>query len=113
MTQNRAQLVRAYILSAIVVLVAALGSFMNFETASVKLSVPPQKLVATATLTGGQTSGDLKTQHIEATVTEAQGGTASTVLVVPTFATGRVVFSCAGCGSSVIVEVQTGTLAFG
>ncbi|HEY8633629.1 MAG TPA: baseplate J/gp47 family protein [Candidatus Dormibacteraeota bacterium] len=110
MIQDRAQLIRAYILSAVVVLIAALGSFMNMETATVKLSVPPQKLVATATLTGGQTSGDLKTQHIEATVTEAQGGTASTVLVVPTFATGRVVFSCAGCGSSVIVEVQTGTL---
>jgi baseplate J-like protein len=110
MTQNRAQLVRAYILSAIVVLVAALGSFMNVETASVMLSVPPQKLVATATLTGGTTGGDLKTQRIQATVTEAQGGTASTILVGPTFATGRVVFSCAACGSTDRVEVQAGTI---
>jgi hypothetical protein len=110
MIQNRAQLMRACILSAIVVLVAALGSFMNMETATVELSVPPQKLVAAATLTGGQTGGDLKTQHLEATVTEAQGGTASTELVGPTFATGRVVFSCPACASSVKVEVQAGTL---
>ncbi|MEA2655169.1 MAG: hypothetical protein QOI23_534, partial [Chloroflexota bacterium] len=110
MTQNRAQLVRAYILSAVVVLVAVLGSFMNLESATVKLSVPPQKLVATATLTGGQTSGDLKTQHISATVTEAQGGTAGTMLVGPTFATGKVVFSCPACASTARVEVQAGTL---
>ncbi len=110
MTQNRTQLIRAYILSVVVVLVAVLGSLLYMETASVKLSVPPQKLVANVTLSGGQTGADLKTQHIEATVKATQGGTASVVQVGPTFATGRVVFSCTHCASGVRVQVAEGTL---
>jgi Baseplate J-like protein len=86
-------MVSAYILSAVVVLVAALGSLIYSENATVKLSVPPQKLVATAQFSAGQTSGDLKTQHIGATVTQALAGTAMTVLVDATYATGNVVFS--------------------
>ena len=103
---QRTQLIRAYILSAIVVLAAVLGSLLYMETASVTLSVPPQKLVATATLSGGQTSGDLKTQRIDATVTQAQGGTAGQVQVGPTFATGKVTFSCTSCN----LTVDAGTL---
>jgi len=60
MAQNQTQLIRGIILSAIVVLAAALGSLLYAETATVKLSVPPQKLGATATLSGSQTGGDLK-----------------------------------------------------
>ena len=107
MSQNRTELVRAYILSAIVALVAALGSLLYVETASVKLSVPPERLVANVTLTGGQTSGDLRTQRIQATVTESRTGAASIVLVGPTFATGRVVFSCTGCMN---VTIDAGTI---
>jgi hypothetical protein len=110
MTQNRTQLIRAYILSAVVVLVAVLGSLLYMETASVKLSVPPQKLVANVTLSGGQTGADLKTQHIEATVKATQGGTASVVQVGPTFASGRVVFSCTRCASGTRVQIAEGTL---
>lgn len=95
MVQNRRQLVSAYILSAVTVAVAALGSLMLTETASVKLTVPPQKLVADATLSGSQTGGDLKTQHIEAAVTETQDATATTVSVAAKYAAGEVVFSCA------------------
>jgi hypothetical protein len=102
MSQNRTELVRAYILSAVVALVAALGSLLYVETASVKLSVPPARLVANVTLTGGQTSGDLKTQRIQATVTETRTGSASIVLVAPSFATGRVVFSCTRCSTTTI-----------
>ena len=103
---ERTQLIRAYILSVVVVLAAVLGSLLYFETASVKLSIPPEKLVANVTLSGGPTGGDLKTQRIQATVTEAQGGTASTGLVGPTFATGKVTFSCTSCN----LTVDAGTL---
>jgi hypothetical protein len=92
MAQNQTQLIRGIILSAIVVLVAALGSLVYAETATVKLSVPPQKLGATATLSGSQTGGDLKTQHIDATATKSLDGTAMTVFIEPKFATGQVVF---------------------
>jgi hypothetical protein len=103
-------MIRAYILSVVVVLVAALGSLLYMETAAVTLSVPPQKLVANVTLSGGQAGADLKTQHIEVTVTRAQSGTASVVQVGPTFATGRVMFSCTRCASGVKVRVTEGTL---
>jgi hypothetical protein len=92
MGQNQTQLIRGIILSAVVVLVAALGSLLYAETATVKLSVPPQKLGATATLSGSQTGGDLKTQHIEATATKSLDGNAMTVFIEPKYATGQVVF---------------------
>jgi hypothetical protein len=110
MIQDRTQLVRAYILSVVVVLVAVLGSLLYMETASVTLSVPPQRLEANVTLSGGQAGADLNTQHIQATVTETQAGTASAVQVGPTFATGKVVFSCTRCASGVTVQVTEGTL---
>jgi hypothetical protein len=112
MAQNQTQLIRGIILSAVVVLVAALGSLLYAETATVKLSVPPQKLGATATLSGCQTGGDLKTQHIDATASKSLGGTATTVFIEPKFATGRVVFkySCkTNCATSRFA-VSAGTL---
>jgi hypothetical protein len=107
---NRSQLVSAYILSAVTVAVAALGSLMLTETASVKLTVPPQKLVAGATLSGSQTGGDLKTQHIEAAVTDTQVGTATTVSVAAKYAVGEVVFSCATSECPSTLTVPSGTL---
>ena len=110
MTPNRNQMVTAYILSATVVLVAALGSLLYTETAAVKLEVPPQKLAAAATLTGSPTSNDLKTQQIQVTVTEVQVGTPTTVQVAATYATGQVVFSCPSPGCTGPVTVESGTL---
>ena len=110
MAQNQRQLIRAYILSVAVVLVAVLGSLLLTETASVKLSVPPQKLVATATLVGSQSGGDLKTQHIQAAVTQSLGGPATAVFVGPTNATGNVVFSCATKACPATVTIPLGTL---
>ena len=109
MGQNR-QLIPAILLSAVVVVVAVLGSFVYAETASVKVSVPPQKLVATTKLSSGQGSGDLRTQHIDATVTEAESGTASTVFVAATFASGSVVFTCSTSSCPAQFTVAAGTL---
>lgn len=88
MVPDRTQMVRAYILSALVVLVAAGASLLYMETASVKVSVPEQSLGTQVTLTS------LPTQRIQANITESQQGTASTVQISPTYASGQVVFSC-------------------
>jgi hypothetical protein len=108
--QNRRQLVPALLLSAVAVLVAALGSLMLMETASVKLTVPPQKLVATATLSGRQTGGDLKTQHLDATVNDSYVGTPAAVSVPAKYAVGDVVFSCPTNECPSTYTVPTGTL---
>jgi hypothetical protein len=108
--QDRRQLVSALLLSAVAVLVAALGSLMLMEHASVTLTVPPQKLVATATLSGSQTSGDLKTQHLDAKVTDSQVGTATTVSVPAKYAVGDVVFSCPTSECPSTYTVSSGTL---
>jgi hypothetical protein len=112
MAQNQTQLIRGIILSAVVVLVAALGSLLYAETASVKLSVPPQKLGATATLSGSQTGGDLKTQHIDATATKSLDGTAMTVFIEPKYAMGNVVFkySCKTNCQTRPITISAGTL---
>jgi hypothetical protein len=101
---------RAYILSVAVVLVAVLGSLLFTETASVKLSVPPQKLVANASLLGSQTGGDLKTQHVEASVTQHLGGPATAVFVAPIYASGSVVFSCSTKECPATLTIPLGTL---
>jgi hypothetical protein len=112
MVQNQTQLVRGFILSAAVVLVAALGSLLYAESATVRLTVLPQKVGATATLTGSQTGGDLKTQHIDAVATQSLNGTPMTVFVEPTFATGLVVFTCKSttCRSGGATTLSAGTL---
>ena len=87
-------MVAAYVLSAACVLVAGLGSLAYLETASVKVSVPPKRLEADVTLNGGVGLGhDLATQHVDATVTESLQGTASTVQISATSATGQVLFT--------------------
>lgn len=97
-------MVRAYLLSATVVLVAAGGSLIVTESASVKVSVPAQSVGAFATLS------NLATQRIAANITESQQGTASTVQINPTYAAGQVVFSCSpGCQNAPVTIAQ-GTL---
>src|ERR1700674_1870141 len=100
----RRQLFVAYVLSAVVVLIAAGGSILFVETATVKLSVPPHRVATQPTLWGG-----LPTERIHADVTDSQQGTASTVQVAPTYASGLVVFHCSpACQKA--VSMPPGTL---
>lgn len=105
MALTRRQLFVAYVLSALAVIVAAVGSLLYTETAAVKLSVPPQRVVALVTLAAG-----LQTQRIHADVTDSQQGTASTVLTNPTYATGQVVFSCSTACKQAPLTIPQGTL---
>jgi hypothetical protein len=97
-------MVRAYLLSALVVLVAAGGSFLYMETASVKLSVPEQSIGTQVTLTS------LPTQRIQAKITESQQGSASTVQISPTYASGQVVLSCSPACQRAPVIIAPGQL---
>lgn len=105
MALSRTQLFVAYVLSALAVLFAAVGSLLYTETADVKLSVPPQRVVALVTLAAG-----LQTQRIHADVTDSQQGTASTVLTNPTYAAGQVVFTCAPACKQAPLSIPQGTL---
>jgi len=98
------RLVPALVLSAVAVLVAALGSLLYTESAAVQVSVPPHRIQADATINGGPNGPDLKTQHVEASLTESQQGTASLNTIAPTFATGQVTFRCErSCTSPTVV----------
>jgi hypothetical protein len=105
MALSRRQLFAAYVLSALAVLFAAVGSLILTETAAVKVSVPPQRVVALVTLAAG-----LQTQRIHADVTDSQQGTASTVVTNPTYAAGQVVFSCSPACKQAPVTIPQGTL---
>ena len=105
MALSRRQLFVAYILSALAVLFAAIGSLLFTETAAVKLSVPPQRVVALVTLAAG-----LQTQRIHADVTDSQQGTASTVVTNPIYAAGQVVFSCSPACKVAPLTIPQGTL---
>lgn len=87
-------LLPAYVLSAVAVVAAALGSLVVMETATIKLSVPTTRVVANRTITGGQSGRDLTTTRIEAAVTDSQQGTATVLENSPTYATGKVEFWC-------------------
>jgi baseplate J-like protein len=106
-------LVPAYILSAVVVVAAALGSLVIMETATVSVSVPASKLIANVTLKGGPQGRDLVTTTLNANVTDSQQGTASTVVTTPAYATGVVLFTCAPCPSEIpvgtVVKTASGT----
>jgi hypothetical protein len=98
------RLVPALVLSAVAVLVAALGSLLYTETAAVQLSIPPHRLQADATINGGPNGPDLKTQHVDASLSESQQGTASTNTIAPTYASGQVTFRCErSCTSPTVV----------
>jgi hypothetical protein len=98
--ESKQPLLPAYVLSAIAVVAAALGSLVVMETATVKLVVPASKLVANVTMKGGQHGQDLVTTTIVADISESQQGTASAITVPPTLATGQVVFTCSPCSTS-------------
>ena len=83
--------------SAIASAVAAGGGLIYGETSSVKILIPPQRLEADITLTGGQAAGNLHTQHIQASFTDSLRGTASTVQIGAKYAAGEVVFTCSPC----------------
>jgi hypothetical protein len=102
---SQRQLFAAYVLSAVAVLLAAISSVLYTETASVKLSVPPQRVVALVTLAAG-----LQTERIHADVTDSQQGTASTVQTNPTYAAGQVVFTCAPACKQAPLTIPQGTL---
>ncbi len=97
-------MVAAYVLSAMAVLVAAGGSLLYMETASVKLSVPTQSLGALVTLTG------LPTQRIQANISDSQQGTASTVQISPKYASGQVLFRCSPACQQAPFNIPSGTL---
>jgi hypothetical protein len=100
-------MVRAYLLSAMVVLAAAGGSLLYMETASVKVSVSRQSIEAYVSLSGGPTGGPLPTQRMQASITESLQGTASTVQISPTYASGQVVFRCSpACQRAPVIIAQ-------
>jgi hypothetical protein len=105
MALSRRQLFLAYVLSALAVVFAAVGSLLFTETAVVKLSVAPQRVVAQVTLAAG-----LQTQRIHADVTDSQQGTASSVVTNPTYAAGQVIFSCSPACKQAPVTISQGTL---
>src|SRR5260370_24997293 len=98
--ETKQPLLAAYVLSAIAVVVAALGSLVFMETATVKLVVPASKLVANVTMKGGPHGQDLVTTTIVADISDSQQGTSSPMTVPPTLATGQVVFTCSPCSTS-------------
>jgi hypothetical protein len=104
MVLGRGQLIAAYFMSAVAVVLAAAGSLLYTETASVKLSVPPQRVVAAVTISGVQT------ERIHAGVTDSQQGTASTVITNPTYASGQVVFNCSPACKQAPLTIPQGTL---
>ncbi len=104
-------LVPAYILSAVVVVAAALGSLMLMETATVHVTVPASRLIANVTLRGGPQGRDLVTTSLKADVTDTQQGTASTVVTSPGYATGVVLFTCSPCPSEIPVGTVVKTVA--
>ncbi|HEX9100030.1 MAG TPA: baseplate J/gp47 family protein [Candidatus Dormibacteraeota bacterium] len=106
--ESKQPLLPAYLLSAIAVLAAALGSLVVMETATVKLVVPASKLVANVTMKGGPHGQDLVTTTISADVSDSLQGTATTISVPATLATGQVVFTCSPCPTSPI-PIPNGT----
>ena len=98
--ESKQPLLPAYVLSAIAVVAAALGSLVVMETATVKLVVPASKLVANVTMKGGPHGQDLTTTTIVADISDSQQGTASPMTVPPTLATGQVVFTCSPCSTT-------------
>jgi hypothetical protein len=106
--ESKQPLLPAYVLSAIAVVAAALGSLVIMETATVKVVVPASKLVANVTMKGGPHGQDLVTTTILADVSDSQQGTASMLPVPATLATGQVVFTCSPCSSSAM-PVPIGT----
>lgn len=86
-------MMRAALVTAVVVLAAAGSGLLYTETASVKLTVKPQGIEVWVALAGGPGGGALPTQRFQASVTESQQGSASTVQVGAAYASGFVRFT--------------------
>jgi hypothetical protein len=84
---------RAALVTAVVLLAAAGSSLLYTETASVKLTVKPQGIEVFVALAGGPGGGALPTQRFQASATESQQGSASTVQVGAAYASGFVRFT--------------------
>ena len=72
---------RATLAGAMVLLVAVGATLLDAETASVKLTIWPQRIEAMVELAGGPTGGALPTHRFQVTATESQRGSASQVMV--------------------------------
>src|SRR4030081_3896468 len=94
MNEQRRQLYRAYLLAGAVTLVAALGSLLYTERAVVKVSIPPKRLDASLTITGGLHGYALVTKQLDAQATESLKVLTSTLPIPATPAVGQAVFSC-------------------
>ena len=94
---------------ALALVAVASGGVLYGETASVKLSIPPQRLQAKVGLILGQREGQLHVQRIQASFTASQEGTASTVQISATNASGEVLFTCSPC-QNVPLTIPQGTL---
>jgi hypothetical protein len=88
------RLLRAYLLGVTIVLVAALGSLLYMERATVKLSVEPRRLESDLTLTGGATGSDFNTRVFDNKVVETSKVATSALPLPATPAVGQVVFTC-------------------
>ena len=94
MNEERRQLYRALLLAGAVALVAALGSLLYTEHAVVKVSIPPKRLDASLTITGGLNGYALVTRQLDAQATESLKVLTSTLPIPATPAVGQAVFSC-------------------
>jgi hypothetical protein len=104
---SRNPLLSAYLLSAVALAAAALGSLVFMETATIKVSIPASKVAANRTITGGPTSGELATTRIQADVTDTLQGTVSVPAAGGTAAQGTVEFYCSpACSQPVVVDVH-------
>src|SRR5438309_8886415 len=93
-------LLPAYVLSAVAVVTAILGSLVIFETASIKLTVPASRIVANKTLKRGPSGADIATTRIQDDVTDSEHGTPAPAPVPPTYSTREVIFPCTPCSSA-------------
>src|SRR5712692_7921036 len=88
---SRQPLLLAYVLSAVAVVAAVLGSLVIMETATIKVTVPTTKIAADRTITGGASGQELSTTRIQAEVSDSQQGTTvSTVAGIHYATQGRV-----------------------
>jgi len=92
--QDGRRLLRAYLLGVTIVLVAALGSLLYMERATVKLSVEPRRLESDLTLTGGATGSDFNTRVFDNKVVETSKVATNALPIPATSAVGDAAFTC-------------------
>lgn len=93
MVRRRTLILRIALAGALVLLLGVAGTLLYTETATVRLTITPQRIETIVPLAGGQSRGGLTTTRFGATATESRQGLASTVLVSAAYATGFVLFT--------------------